>query len=54
MCALAYGTGQGSGANPISKTPFMVFINDKCPECAKGDLDLSGGLDGRWKYKIIN
>lgn len=46
MCAMVNGTGQGAGANPIVGY-FKVFVNDLCPECLTGALDLSGGLDGR-------
>jgi hypothetical protein len=48
MCVQLSGTGAGSGANPISKTPFIGFIQDKCPGCGSKDLDLAKNGDGRW------
>jgi len=48
LCVSMYG-GTGSGANPISKTPFIAFVTDKCPGCAAGDIDLNKAGDGRWK-----
>jgi len=49
LCIQLSGTGAGSGASPISKTPFTVFVHDQCPGCATGDIDLSESGDGRWK-----
>jgi len=48
LCISMQGTGSGSGAKPISKTPFTVFAHDQCPGCAATDLDLSISGDGRW------
>lgn len=34
--------------DPITGT-IEAYISDQCPECAHGDLDLTGGRDGRWE-----
>jgi expansin (peptidoglycan-binding protein) len=47
MCFTLYGTGVGSGANPI-KGPIYGFVNNLCPECATGSVDLGVTGDGRW------
>lgn len=53
-CLLVTGTGKGSGADPIVGT-FKAYVMDRCPECKKGDIDLSKGGDGRWEvsWKFI-
>eukprot|EP01113_Clastostelium_recurvatum_P024716 TRINITY_DN2951_c0_g1_i4.p1 TRINITY_DN2951_c0_g1~~TRINITY_DN2951_c0_g1_i4.p1 ORF type:complete len:411 (-),score=74.33 TRINITY_DN2951_c0_g1_i4:7-1239(-) len=53
MCVSVQPTSHGSGAKPI--TPFIGYVNNKCPECATGDLDLGMAGDGRWgiEWKAI-
>lgn len=53
-CVEGYGTGGGSGADPI-KGPFKGFISDSCGGCAKGDLDFAMVGDGRWdiEWKFV-
>lgn len=46
-CIVGFGTGVGSGKNPIKGT-FRGFVSDSCAECAKGDLDFAMVGDGRW------
>lgn len=46
-CLRVTGTGAGSGANPITGT-FYAYVDDKCPECKWGDIDLGKSGDGRW------
>jgi len=49
MCVQVIGTGSGSGANPISTSKsFVAVVDDLCPECKSGDLDLAKAGDGRW------
>jgi len=44
------GQPSTNGLNPISAfSPFTAFVDDKCPECHTGDLDLGKVGDGRWK-----
>lgn len=37
----------GSGADPVVGT-FVAYVNDLCPECAYGAIDLGKNGDGRW------
>lgn len=46
-CVRIKGAGVGSGADPITGV-IEGYISDRCPECKHGDLDLTGGKDGRW------
>lgn len=46
-CLLVTGRGRGSGGRPIRGT-FRAYIHDRCPECSRGDVDLSASGDGRW------
>jgi len=48
VCISMQGTGTGSGANPISKTAFTVFVHDECPGCPTPSIDLSTSGDGSW------
>ena len=34
------GTGNGAGQDPVSTAPYIAVINNVCPQCAPGDLDL--------------
>jgi hypothetical protein len=47
-CVLISGKGVGSGQTPIIG-PMLATIDNECPECAFGDIDLGLGGDGRWK-----
>jgi len=47
LCAHVTGSGVGSGANPITG-PFTAYVNDLCPGCATGSLDLGNQGDGAW------
>lgn len=51
---LVTGSGKGAGSNPIKGT-FKAYVNDRCPECAPNDIDLSKSGDGRWavKWKVV-
>lgn len=46
-CLRVTGNGDGLGANPITGT-FYAYVDDKCPECKWGDIDLGKSGDGRW------
>ncbi|KAL0051375.1 hypothetical protein WJX82_006401 [Trebouxia sp. C0006] len=48
MCIAFWGTGPGSGANPISTAVQYAIATDECPECLTGALDLAQDGDGRW------
>jgi len=47
MCVQVTGTGSGSGANPVTGT-FIAVVDDLCPECLTGSLDIARNSDGRW------
>jgi hypothetical protein len=47
-CVLISGKGVGSGQTPIIG-PILATIDNECPECNFGDVDLGLGGDGRWK-----
>jgi len=47
MCVQVTGTGKGAGSNPITGT-FLAVVDDLCPECKTGSLDLAKNGDGRW------
>jgi len=46
-CVRFHGQGQGLGTTPILG-PFFATIDNVCPECRYGDLDLGMDGDGRW------
>lgn len=48
MCVKIWGTGAGSGADPIRYNGELALVNNICPECKSGDLDLALSKDGRW------
>lgn len=50
-CLEVEGSGKGIGGTPI-KGKFKAYVHDRCPECKKGDVDLSKSGDGRWHVKI--
>jgi len=52
MCMQVNGNGKGSGANPIKGT-FLAFVDDLCPECKTGALDLALNGDGRWDISWV-
>lgn len=39
-CLQIQGTGNGAGQNPVSTAPYIAVINNVCPQCAPGDIDL--------------
>lgn len=47
MCIELHGTGSGSGGNPV-KGMYRVFVNNLCPECEYGHLDVAQPGDGLW------
>lgn len=47
-CINITGKGEGSGMTPIIG-PILATIDNECPECVFGDVDLGLGGDGRWK-----
>ncbi|KAK7116585.1 expansin-YoaJ-like [Littorina saxatilis] len=50
-CWQVTGSGHGLGNNPVTGT-FMVFVDDLCPGCQAGDVDLGVSGDGRWDISI--
>jgi len=48
MCIQITSKGTGSGANPIPSTPFTVYVNNECPSCNPGGIDLGLAGDGAW------
>ena len=53
LCVRFRGTGTGLGTTPLSSAWTRGFVNNRCPECAPGDLDLNAGGDGRWKVEWV-
>lgn len=49
-CLEVIGKGTGIGMKPIVGK-FFAYVHDQCPECKRGDLDLSKIGDGRWNIK---
>lgn len=47
-CVRITGRGEGAGMTPILG-PIYATIDNECPECKKGDVDLGLGGDGRWR-----
>lgn len=47
-CVLITGKGEGSGMTPIIG-PILATIDNECPECKFGDVDLGLSGDGRWR-----
>ena len=47
MCLELTGTGVGSGGNPVTGV-YHVFVNNQCPECEFGHLDVALPGDGLW------
>jgi hypothetical protein len=47
-CISITGKGEGSGQTPIFG-PILATIDNECPECKFGDVDLGLGGDGRWR-----
>ncbi|KAK9854210.1 hypothetical protein WJX84_008056 [Apatococcus fuscideae] len=49
MCVMFIGTGGGIGTTPISTTTWTLGqVTNRCPECAKGSIDINSGGDGIW------
>lgn len=52
MCVMYQGTGEGIGTTPLATDKwYRGFVNNRCPECAHGDIDLNIAGDGRWKAR---
>jgi hypothetical protein len=47
-CVRITGQGAGAGANPIYG-PIYAIIDNECPECKFGDIDMGLNGDGRWR-----
>ena len=43
--------GDGLGETPISGDWKMAMVDNQCPECAYGSIDLALTGDGRWKIE---
>jgi len=52
MCIMYQGTGEGIGTTPLATDKwYRGFVNNRCPECAHGDIDMNIAGDGRWKAR---
>lgn len=49
-CVRITGRGEGVGMTPIFG-PIFATIDNLCPECKDGDIDLGLGGDGRWRVQ---
>jgi hypothetical protein len=49
-CVRIIGEGNGVGMTPIIG-PLYATIDNLCPECKDGDVDLGLGGDGRWRIQ---
>lgn len=49
-CVIIYPSSNGIGMTPIA-SPIFATIDNLCPECKNGDIDIGLGGDGRW---IVN
>jgi len=47
-CVRITGQGEGIGMTPILG-PFFATVDNECPECKFGDVDLGLQGDGRWR-----
>lgn len=47
-CVRITGKGEGLGMTPIMG-PIYATIDNLCPECKHGDIDMGLAGDGRWK-----
>lgn len=47
-CVLITPKGTGIGTTPITKSIFAT-IDNECPECHFGDIDIGLPGDGRWE-----
>ncbi|EKU21787.1 hypothetical protein NGA_0225800 [Nannochloropsis gaditana CCMP526] len=47
-CIKLTGNGDGSGMTPVVG-PIYATVDNLCPECSFGDIDLGLGGDGRWQ-----
>jgi len=48
QCVQIQGTGNGAGKTPVSTAPYIAVINNICPQCAVGDIDLQESGDGKF------
>lgn len=53
LCIMYQGTGEGLGTTPLGTGDrwYRGFVNNRCPECSHGDIDLNIAGDGRWKAR---
>jgi len=49
-CVLIQPSSDGLGMTPIAE-PIHATIDNLCPECQHGDIDLGLNGDGRWRIK---
>ena len=47
-CVVIYPSTSGSGMTPVREIIFAT-VDNLCPECKYGDVDLGLGGDGRWQ-----
>lgn len=53
LCIRYRGTGAGLGITPLPTAWARDFVNNRCPECAPGDIDLNIAGDGRWRVEWV-
>jgi len=49
-CVLIHPKGTGIGMTPIVE-PIFATIDNECPECHFGDIDIGMSGDGRWEIE---
>lgn len=47
-CVRITGDGSGLGTQPIIG-PYYATVDNLCPECRSGDVDMGMNGDGRWR-----
>ncbi|DBA71605.1 TPA: hypothetical protein ACH3X2_001069 [Trebouxia sp. C0005] len=53
MCIKFRGTGTGIGTQPIPQTWQYALVDNRCPECAPGSIDLATAGNGRWQVDWV-
>lgn len=49
-CIMIYPLGDGIGTTPIS-SPIFAMVDNECPECKAGDVDIGSDGNGRWRVR---
>eukprot|EP00891_Asterochloris_glomerata_P009335 jgi/Astpho2/9335/Aster-x1569 len=51
MCIKYRGLGTGQGTQPVPSIWQRGFVDNRCPECEFGSIDLGMNGDGRWQIE---